>query len=90
MPFLNPILLFALTSVSVPIVIHLLNQTIRPLNGQIMLLADVRLLIDKSQIGSGEVRMVWPETKVLKANLSGDKLAVEPLTVQLHTILTVS
>jgi hypothetical protein len=65
------------------------SQTVRQLGGQILPLTGIRVHIDQAEAGGGQVDMVWPQTRKQGATWAATGLTVDPLSVELHTILAV-
>jgi hypothetical protein len=71
------------------LVIHLLNQTIRALKGDVIPLRDIRLTLNDSSLKNAKLRMVWPKKKALEIKQRKGKTTIDISSVEIHTILTV-
>lgn len=70
------------------IVIHLLNQTIRSLQGSILPVEGIQLTLQQTHGTIGAVRQVWPRRKSLTTSRKKEGIMVTVPALEIHSIIT--
>ena len=72
------------------IIIHAINQTIRPMKGDVNKVETGAILLNKSLFDVESAAQVYPESKALTVEFDGDLVSIQGNAVAVHSIFVVN